>query len=534
MDLEKEVINQAAALGEAISLPLVSPAQLHGIEVNPYAYELAQATIWIGYIQWLRDNGFGLPAEPILKPLEAIRHMDAILAYDADGKPVEPAWPETFVIIGNPPFLGDKKMRAELGDKYVENLRALYAGRVPGGADLVTYWFEKARAQIEVGKAKRAGLLATNSIRGGANRKVLERIKATGDIFWAISDRDWILEGAAVNVSMVGFGEAYGHLPVLDGSTVATIYADLGAASDLASAKRLAENSGIVFMGTFKIGAFDITADLASQFLSAPVNPHGRTNSDVVKPFVNGMDVTRRPRDMWIIDFATMSEEEASLYEMPFEHVRSVVKPERDKNRRERRKKFWWQHGETSPGMYRGLAPLKRFIATPCLAKHRLFVWLAHTSIPDHQLVVFARDDDYFFGVLHSRPHELWALRQGTSLEDRPRYTPSTTFETFPFPWPPGQEPIDDPRVQAIGMAAADLVAKRDAWLHPPDADAAELKQRTLTKLYNARPTWLDLAHQKLDAAVLDAYGWSHGLSDEELLERLLSLNLERARQNSA
>ena len=124
-------------------------------------------------------------------------------------------------------------MRAELGDKYVENLRALYAGRVPGGADLVTYWFEKARAQIEVGKAKRAGLLATNSIRGGANRKVLERIKATGDIFWAISDRDWILEGAAVNVSMVGFGEAYGHLPVLDGSTVATIYADLGAASDL-------------------------------------------------------------------------------------------------------------------------------------------------------------------------------------------------------------------------------------------------------------------------------------------------------------
>ena len=162
-----------------------------------------------------------------------------------------------------------------------------------------------------------------------------------------------------------------------------------------------------------------------------------------------------------------------------------------------------------------------------------LFGWLILLS-PITNWWFFARDDDYFFGVLHSRPHELWALRQGTSLEDRPRYTPSTTFETFPFPWPPGQEPIDDPRVQAIGMAAADLVAKRDAWLHPPDADAAELKQRTLTKLYNARPTWLDLAHQKLDAAVLDAYGWSHGLSDEELLERLLSLNLERARQNSA
>ena len=174
LDLEKEVITLAAALGDSLAFPMVSPKQLHGIEINPYAYELAQTTIWIGYIQWWRDNGFGLPEEPILKPLEAIRQMDAIMAYDADGQPVEPEWPEAYVIIGNPPFLGDKKMRAELGDKYVEDLRALYAGRVPGGADLVTYWFEKARAQIEAGKAKRAGLLATQSIRAGANRKVLQ------------------------------------------------------------------------------------------------------------------------------------------------------------------------------------------------------------------------------------------------------------------------------------------------------------------------------------------------------------------------
>ena len=177
LDLEKEVITLAAALGDSLAFPMVSPKQLHGIEINPYAYELAQTTIWIGYIQWWRDNGFGLPEEPILKPLEAIRQMDAILdltgfeggAPQAEGdapkpvrsSPVEPEWPEADVIVGNPPFLGDKKMRAELGDKYVEDLRALYAGRVPGGADLVTYWFEKARAQIEAGKAKRAGLLAT-------------------------------------------------------------------------------------------------------------------------------------------------------------------------------------------------------------------------------------------------------------------------------------------------------------------------------------------------------------------------------------
>ena len=142
------------------------------------------------------------------------------------------------------------------------------------------------------------------------------------------------------------------------------------------------------------------------------------------------------------------------------------------------------------------LKPLHRYIATPALAKHRIFAWLTNPTLPDHQLLVFARADDYFFGVLHSRIHEVWALRMGTSLEDRPRYTPTTTFETFPFPWPPGQEPADDPRVQAIAAAAADLVAKRDAWLNPTGASDAERKQRTLTNLYNARPAWLDLAHR--------------------------------------
>ena len=143
LDLEKEVINRAAALGDTVSFPMVSPAQLHGIELNPYAYELAQATIWIGYIQWLRDNGFGLPAEPILKPLDAIRQMDAIMATDAEGRPVEPDWPTVDVIVGNPPFLGGNRIRKELGDKYVEDLFALYAERVPAFADLVCYWFEK-------------------------------------------------------------------------------------------------------------------------------------------------------------------------------------------------------------------------------------------------------------------------------------------------------------------------------------------------------------------------------------------------------
>ena len=253
-----------------------SPAQLHGVEVNTYAYELAQATIWIGYIQWMRENGFGFPSEPILKPLVIIKRMDAILAYDAKGNPVEPDWPQADVIIGNPPFLGDKKMRAELGDKYVDDLRALYAGRIPGQSDLVCYWFEKARAMIEAGKLRRAGLLATQGIRGGANRTVLDRIKQIGDIFWAQSDRNWILDGAMVHVSMVGFDNGVEQNRALDGNSVSVINPDLTASIDLTVAQPLPEDSGLAFIGTQKGGAFDITYELAQQMLSQGGNPNKR------------------------------------------------------------------------------------------------------------------------------------------------------------------------------------------------------------------------------------------------------------------
>jgi len=144
----------------------------------------------------------------------------------------------------------------------------------------------------------------------------------------------------------------------------------------------------------------------------------------------------------------------------------------------------------------------------------------------------FARDDDYFFGVLHARVHELWARGTGTQLREAEsgfRYTPTSTFETFPLPWAPGTEPVDDPRVIAIADAARDLTALRDRWLNPLEATEVTLRERTLTRLYNERPTWLALAHDRLDDAMLDAYGWSHDLGDDEILGRLLALNLERA-----
>src|SRR5262249_51213241 len=151
------------------------------------------------------------------------------------------------------------------------------------------------------------------------------------------------------------------------------------------------------------------------------------------------------------------------------------------------------------------------------ISKHRIFVWIIPPTLPDHALFAFAREDDYFFGILHSRPHEIWSLRKGTSLENRPRYTATTCFEPFPFPWPPGKESQSDPRVIAIAETARDLVEKRDRWLNPSGASEADLKKRTLTNLYNERPTWLRLAHEKLDKAVFTAYAWPSDLSDEQI-----------------
>jgi len=531
LDLEKEVITFAVNIGMTRPLPQVNPEQLGGIEINEYAHELAQITVWIGYIQWLRDNGFGRPSEPILKPLDTIKHMDAVLAFDDHSQPYQPQWPLADVIIGNPPFLGGKRMRTELGDSYVESLFTLYDGLVSREADFVTYWFEHSRELLQDNKIRRAGLLSTNSIRGGANRKVLEKIKETGDIFMAWSNRAWVLDGAAVRVSMVGFDNGDQTERTLDDQTVLAINADLTGSVDLTVALVLRENQGISFMGDTKVGPFELTKEQASVLLSATGNPNGKPNSDVVLPWINALDVTRRPRHMWIIDFGiNMPEEEAALYEKPFEYVQKHVKPFRAVAKSgDRTGVSWWIHQRPRGDMRMALNSLARFIVTPSVSKYRVFMWITPPTLPDHAVLAFARDDDYFFGVLHSKLHELWSLRMGTSLENRPRYTPTTTFETFPFPWAPGQEPTDDPRIQAIAEAAQELVQKRDNWLNPAGVSAEDLKKRTLTNLYNQRPTWLDNEHKKLDKAVFAAYGWPDGLTDEEILEKLLKLNLMRA-----
>jgi len=570
-DLEREAaVTFPSEHGLNTYLPGVGPWQLYGIEINPYAHDLAQMTVWIGWLQWIRANGFGFPADPILRSLSGnIRLMNSILAPDG----TEPEWPTVDFIVGNPPFLGGKMLRRELGDDYVDRIFTLWRDRVPLEADLCCYWFEKARAHIAAGKCKRAGLLATQGIRGGANREVLKRIKETGNIFWAESDRPWILDGANVHVSMVGFDDGEEKTRTLDGKVVTTINANLTATANVGQAARLKVNSGLGFMGTTKQGPFEIDEPLALEWLASP-NPHSRPNSDVLVPWINGMAVSKRTASTWIIDFFEMTEMEAARYETPFAYVTEHVKKARDATPRSWYRAEWWQHYAQRPEMRKALDGLNCFIVTPRVAKHRLFSWQAAPTNPDCQLIVFARADDYFFGILHSRFHEVWALAQGTQLREKEsgfRYTPTTCFETFPFP------EADPEREAAIAAAAQELNELREGWLNPPDwtrterlefpgtvggpwdryidpatvedrgcfkvgtvryprllpcdaACAARLKERTLTKLYNVRPVWLADCHARLDAAVSAAYGWPADLADDAILERLLALNLERAR----
>ena len=606
-DLEKEVMIYAGNHGLGTHTEAVGPWQLHGIELSPYAFELAQLTVWIGYLQWLIHNGFDIRGEPILRPMDTFECKDAILDLSDPEHPKEPTWPKVDFIVGNPPFLGTKKLRGELGDEYVEALFAQYGGRIPNFSDLCCYWFEKARAHLADGDCRRVGLLATQGIRGGLNRKVLKRVLESGAIFFAESDRPWVLDGALVHVSFVGFDDGVEDSRCLDGRPVAFINANLTGSVDTTAARKLPGNAGIGYIGDVKAGKFDLAPHVGSHILHKP-NPHGRPNSDVLLPWVNARDVVQSERAFWIVDFGgDMPMDQAALYEAPFAHVERVVYPARSRVKRRRYRDRWWLHAEPCIEMRSQVNALDRFLVTPMVSKHRVFAWLVPPVLADHTLIAFARRDDYFLGVVHSRPHEIWSLSQGTQLRERQsgfRYTPTTCFETFPFPEPTSEQ------AAAIAEAAGELNELRERWLNPPEwvreeilefpgtvggpwtryieeegsglqvpgsgeeeepqagarnpepgtrnpepetrnhprtgtvryprlvprdaACAKRLKQRTLTNLYNARPTWLDMAHRKLDAAVFAAYGWPPDLGDEAILEKLLALNLERAGQEES
>jgi hypothetical protein len=583
-DVELQANLDVEELGLQRQFPVTGPQNVLGIEINEYAAELARATIWIGELQWLCAHGYGWKTNPVLPPLEQIECRDAML--NQNGSLAD--WPKADVVVGNPPFVGDKKMRSELGDQYTEKLRQQFKGRVPSGADLVCYWYERARAQIEAHCLRTAGLVATQAIRSGFNVRVLDRVIATTPIFCAWSDEQWINEGASVRVSLICFG-ASNASPILNGVEVEFIRSDLAAGSAIAASSLPSpdqSNREVAFRGITRNGAFDIDGQTARRWLVTP-NAAGCANAGVTRPLLNGMDFTNRPTDRWVVDFGCeMPLGDAALYEKPFAYIEEHVRPERSTNRRLVYRDHWWRFAEARPAMRQAMRGLHRFIATPMVSKHRIFVFVPVVAIPDQRLITIAREDDCTFGILSSRIHTIWALRWGGVHGDgveggRPVYNVAACFETFPFPSgltpvdssqigaqrtdggaliPAGLNPSSRKHADAIARTAKRLTDLRDAWLNPPEwteqvpeivplgmdrspypdrivpitGFEKDVAKRTLTNLYNERPAWLRKSHETLDTTAALAYGWSDyspQMADDEILRRLLMINRQRAEE---
>lgn len=566
-DIEHRANLDAEVLGLGRPAPSVGPECVLGIELNPYAAELARVSVWIGEIQWMRRNGFAASTNPILRTLDTIENRDAVM----DDSGAQAAWPKADVVVGNPPFLGNKKMIRELGEAYTLSLRTAWP-EVSGASDLVTYWFAKAWKQMQAGDLGRAGLVTTNSIRGGSNREVLKPIVEGGRIFSAWSDEEWTVEGAAVRVSLICFDQSKNSEAMLDGRKVPLIASDLTARAtglDLTKAKALTANAGSSYIGVFINGAFEIDGDVARSWLKLPANVNGRSNSDVLKPTVNGSDLLKGRSDKWLIDFGVeMNEADASLYEVPFGYIEGLVKPFRQRLnedgtfavRRVNHREIWWRYAESRPGMRKALASLDKYLVTPMVSSTRVFSFLEHSVLPNQKLVVIPRDDFTTFGILSSRIHEVWTLAMcmWIGAGNDVTYSPTMTFETFPFPDEltpdiPAADYEDDPRSEAITTAAQQFYQLRENWINPPDqveridevrpgypqrivprpdADIKELKKRTYTALKKLNHTWLRNAQAALDQAVADAYGWGDdwraGMTDGDILNRLFVLNQSR------
>ena len=567
LDFEQSVLTYSAwSRVPEIDLiePRVHPKQMYGIEKNPIAHALASIVVWIGYLQWKVHNGYRAIERPILQDIhENIRNMDAILDYDEDGKSIESEWQEVDVIIGNPPFLGNRDFLTLLGEKYTTDLNGVYANQLTNNVDLVTFWFTKAWQELEKNQELRVGLVATSRINQIQNGVVLKKLKEKGDIFNVWREKVWHDGATAVRVSLICFDNGSEDEKYLDGQEVNAINANLTTGFDITQAEQISERPCVISKGTTKYGAFDIDEKTAKKMLEA-TNSSGVLNSDVVRRWSNGSDVANNRIVKWIIDFHhkyDRSEEEAKQYELPYKYVLENVKPSRIGQRNSRLEREWWLYESPRPELRNEILKLNRYLVTVYNSSRRYFIWLDKNIVPDQQLVAFATDNDYVMGVLSTKFHTLWSLEAGSKLGrgNTPRYTMGAVIDTFPFPYVPSQEDESAEAYQAISQAAKQLHEERDAWLNPVpespnpnlrrDAKNMNLKDRTLTNLYNALAVWrgedvmklkevardfaprLAELHDALDKAVCSAYGWDESILDdeEEILRHLLALNLERA-----
>ncbi|HEX8501656.1 MAG TPA: DNA methyltransferase [Pyrinomonadaceae bacterium] len=580
----------------------VDPHQLLGIEVNPRAAAITDLVLWIGYLQWhFRTRGEALPPEPVIRRFHNIECRDAVLEYDGveevrdesgqavtrwDGRttkrhpvtgedvpdetarvpllrylnPRKAEWPEADFIVGNPPFIGPARMRLTLGDGYVEALRKTYRD-VPDSSDYVMYWWEKAAEIISRGRIKRFGFITTNSLRQTFNRRIVENYltaKTPISIVFAVPDHPWIdsYEGAAVRISMTvaesgthegtlikvaneGDGSAEGF-NVEFVSSAGMIFSDLTVGANVAGAVSLQSNENLSSRGVVLHGSgFIVTPEQAKQLglgFSPDLEEH-------IRPYLNGRDLTSISRKAMVIDLFGLTEKEVrNRYPEVYQWIYERVKPERDQNRDATFRAKWWIFGRPRPELRLYIKGLARYIATVETSKHRFFVFLDNSILPDNKLVNIGLADAFFLGVLSSRIHVVWALAAGSRLGvgNDPVYVKTTCFEKFPFP-----DCVNPQRIRELGEAL-DAHRKRQQAQHPA---------LTITEMYNVleklrrgeqlndreRATHeqglvsvLRQLHADLDAAVFDAYGWPPSLSDEDILERLVRLNAARAAEERA
>lgn len=602
--LEGEVLNTMQELGDdQMKLEMggitVSPQQFLGIEVNPRAAAIAELVLWIGYLQWhYRTRGNTPHTEPIIRDFHNIECRDAVLAWDAveplldeNGQPVtrwdghstkphlitgkevpdetaripaykyinprQAEWPDADFVVGNPPFIGIARMREALGDGYTESLRRTYK-KLPSSIDFVMYWWHVAAELTQNGKLQRFGLITTNSLRQTFNRRVVQShldAKKPLSLTFAIPDHPWVdaAEGADVRIAMTvaTSGNNEGLLRLItsekksNGDDIdvyfddqkGNIQADLTIGANVAGSFPLRANERLSNRGMMLFGSgFIISGDEVDSLYQ------GNDAELIIRPYLNGRDLTQNPRGLFVIDLYGMTEDEVKVkFPEIYQWIYERVKPERDQNRNRKIRESWWLHGRPRPELRDAIDGLNRFIATVETSKHRFFTFINHTIVPDNKLINFALDDAYSLGILSSSIHVDWVLATGSMLGPTPVYVKTTSFEKFPFP-----DAIEEQKTRIRTLAEQlDTHRKRQQAQHP---------SLTLTDMYNVLEkvraeeplnakektiheqgliSILKQIHDDLDEAVFAAYGWSPTLTDEEILQHLVDLNAERAAEEA-
>lgn len=507
-----------------------------------------------------RWDGVTMKKHPVTG--EDVPDDTARVAVERYVNPRKAEWPKADFVVGNPPFLGPSRMRAAFGDGYTDAVRETYP-EVPESSDYVMYWWHKAGELLAMGKLRQFGLITTNSIRQAFARRVIEAFVGSTDavakepisLAFAIPDHPWVdsADGAAVRIAMTVAtnGEQPGqlsevvvesdavdeHIPVTVSTRYGLLSADLRIGASTSIAVPLRANAGLANRGFCLFGAGFIVSPQTAQQLGL-----GATEGldRHIRPYRNGKDLTQYPRGVMVIDLFGLSEAEVrERYPACYQHVATTVKPERDHNKREGRRRLWWVFGEPNKQLRLMLQGLGRYIATSETAKHRVFQFLDQAIAPDNMLVVLAASDSYVIGVLSSRIHVVWALAAGGRLGvgNDPRYNKSKCFDPFPFP---AATEAQQQTIRDLGDAL-DAHRKKQQAAHPG---------LTITGMYNVLEklrsgealtdkerkvhddglvSVLKKIHDDLDAAVFDAYGWPATLSDDDILERLVALNHERA-----